>query len=115
MDTAQRGWWLKRMREARRYLRAVRARTAAQTSASVSTKLLLGDPGTTLVAFAHRRWVGAIVMTTHNEMRNERFFAGAVATQVVRQAPAPTLLIPLGAETETPGRITRAAAIAATP
>ena len=61
---------------------------------------LLGEPGAMLVAFAGRPLVGAIVLTTHGQMQRDRFFAGAVATQVVRQTHIPVLLVPLGPEEE---------------
>lgn len=91
---------LTRIHEVVSYLRGLRSITAEQTTAPVTTKILLGEPGTALVRLAKRQRVGAIVMTTHSRAHNGRFFAGAVATQIVRQASAPTLLLPLGAETE---------------
>ena len=111
MNAAQRRLWLEHVREARRYLRDIRTVTAAQTSATVATKMLLGEPGTALVAFARRSCLGALVMTAHSALRSERFFAGAVATQVLRQAPASTLLIPLGPESEPPECLARSVAI----
>ena len=95
-----RGKRVARVHEVLSYLRAVRDRAAAQTSTTITTKILLGEPGSALVHFARRHGVGIVVMTTHSQARGGRFFAGAVATQVLRQSPAPTLLIPLGAETE---------------
>lgn len=91
---------LRAMRAARRYLREARERAAANTAVTISTKLLLGEPGEALVAFAQRPQVGAMALTTHSQLRSDHFFAGAVATQLVRQARTPVLLIPLGPETE---------------
>lgn len=91
---------LEQVHEVWLYLQMVRDTTAKQTSATVTTKILLGEPGTALVQLAQRRNVGALVMTTHSRAHDGHFFAGAVATQALRQSPAPTLLIPLGAETE---------------
>lgn len=106
---------LARIQEVLSYLRDVRDRTDAQTSAVVTTKILLGEPGTALVHVAQRQGVGAIVMTTHSQARGGRFFAGAVATQVLRQSPAPTLLIPLGTEMEPEQRIYRESVMPVTP
>lgn len=106
---------LLRVHEVVSYLRDLRNVTAEQTTAPVTTKILLGEPGTALVRFAHRQRVGAIVMTTHSRASDGRFFAGAVATQVVRQASTPTLLLPLGAETEFIPIFTLAPAIPVTP
>lgn len=91
---------LARVHEVLSYLRAVRERASEQTFARVTSKILLGEPGSALVHFVQRHKTGILVMTTHSHARGGRFFAGAVATQVLRQSPAPTLLIPLGAETE---------------
>ena len=88
---------LAELRAARRYLADVRCRLAKLTSATVSTKVVWGEPGSDLVALTRRWSAGAVVMTTHSEERGDRFFAGAVATQMVRQASAPTLLVPLEA------------------
>lgn len=87
---------LQRLRQARRSLRAARRRATAQSAVPVSTKLLLGEPGSALVAFAGRSGVGAVVMTTHSERRNPPYLAGTVATQVMHAAAKPTLLIPTG-------------------
>lgn len=106
---------LARVHEALGYLRAVRERTAEQTIATVTSKILLGEPGSALVHFAKRHGAGIVVMTTHSHARAGRFFAGAVATQVLRQSPAPTLLIPLGAETEPSQTIHYQAFIPVTP
>jgi nucleotide-binding universal stress UspA family protein len=91
---------LRAARAARNYLREARVRAAAHSSAVISTKLLLGEPGEALVAFAQRPQVGAMALTAHSQLRGQRFFAGAVATQLVRQARTPILLVPLGQETE---------------
>lgn len=91
---------LRAVREWRGYLREARERAMAQATVPIRTKLLLGEPGTTLVAYAGRPLVGAVVLTTHGQMQRSRFFAGAVATQVVRQTHIPVLLVPLGPETE---------------
>jgi nucleotide-binding universal stress UspA family protein len=106
---------LARVHEIVSYLRHLQSETAERTTAPVTTKILLGEPGTALVRLAKRQRIGAIVMTTHSRARNERFFAGAVATQIVRQSPAPTLLLPLGAETETSPSFYHAPAIPVTP
>lgn len=95
----QRSHRIERARAMRRYLSAIRANTTREASVEVRTKILLGAPGTTMVELARRHGADAIVMTTHSEARGGRFFAGAVATQVIRQSSAPTLLIALGAET----------------
>ena len=91
---------LRAVHEGRGYLHAARERALARTTVPIRTKLLLGEPGATLVAFAERPLVGAFVLTTHGQMQRNRFFAGAVATQVVRQTHIPVLLVPLGPETE---------------
>lgn len=91
---------LRAARAGRRYLREARARAAAHSTAAISTKLLLGEPGAALVAFALRPQVAAMALTAHSQLRSDHFFAGAVATQLVRQARTPILLVPLGPETE---------------
>ena len=106
---------LARIHEVIAYLRELREVTAGQTTAPVTTKILLGEPGSALVRFAERQRVGAIVMTTHSRAHDGRFFAGAVATQIVRQAATPTLLLPLGAETELIPTFARTPAIPVTP
>jgi nucleotide-binding universal stress UspA family protein len=106
---------LARVQQIMSYLQTTREAAAARTRAPVSTKLLLGEPGTALVRFAQRQNVGAIVMTTHSQARGKRFFAGAVATQALRQSPAPTLLLPLGVETEASQGFYHAPAIPITP
>lgn len=97
---ALRGKRLARVHEVWGYLHDVREATIQRTSVQVTTKVLIGEPGSALVRLAQRQGANAIVMTTHSRTHAGRFFAGAVATQVLRQSPAPTLLIPLGAETE---------------
>lgn len=91
---------LRAVREGRGYLREARERAVARAAVPIRTKLLLGEPGATLVAFATRPLVGAFVLTTHGQMRHNHFFAGSVATQVVRQTHIPVLLVPLGPEEE---------------
>lgn len=106
---------LAQVHEVWRYLQTARDAAAAQTTATVTTKILLGEPGTALVHLAQRRGVGALVMTTHSRSRDGRFFAGAVATQALRQSPVPTLLIPLGVETEPSAQTRQRPAIPVTP
>lgn len=91
---------LRAVRAGRGYLREARARAAAYSATAISTKLLLGEPGAALVAFARRPQVAAMALTAHSQLRSDHFFAGAVATQLVRQARSPILLVPLGPETE---------------
>jgi nucleotide-binding universal stress UspA family protein len=91
---------LRAARAGRRYLREALARAATHSTAAISTKLLLGEPGAALVAFALRPQVAAMALTAHSQLRSDHFFAGAVATQLVRQARTPILLVPLGPETE---------------
>lgn len=100
----QRAAALRRVREARSYLRAAQARARGQTSVAISTKTLLGEPGTTLVAFARRPGIGAVVMTTHSDLRYTHYFAGAVATQMLHAASIPMFLIPHSSGVDAPGR-----------
>lgn len=100
----QRSVTLRRVHEARSYLCAAKARALGQTAVALSTKTLLGEPGTALVAFAMRPGIGAVVMTTHSDLRYTPYFAGAVATQVLHAASIPMFLIPHGPGADAPGR-----------
>jgi nucleotide-binding universal stress UspA family protein len=100
----QRAAALRRVREARSYLRAAQARALGQTSVAISTKTLLGEPGTTLVAFGRRPGIGAVVMSTHSDLRYTPYFAGAVATQMLHDASIPMFLIPHSPRVDAPVR-----------
>lgn len=112
---AQRDKQLAHVHEIWRYLQALRQTTAERTSLEVTTKILLGHPGSALVRLAQRHGASAIVMTTHSHAQGGRYFAGAVATQALRQSPAPVLLIPLGAETTPDKRVYHVVTIPVTP
>lgn len=56
-------------------------------------KVLLGDVGEEIVAFASQEKIDMIVMGTHGYKGLERVLFGSVATQVVKTAPCPVLTV----------------------
>lgn len=75
------------------YLQKVAKRTRKRTSAVVETVFRDGKVVPTLVEFARDAQVGLIVLCTHGRGGFERLWLGSVADGLLRQLPAPTLLV----------------------
>lgn len=85
-------------REARVYLDAVRHRVAEQTTTSIETALVTGNPADEIICAAEGRSVGMIVMSTHGRGGILRTLSGSVAASVLRRTPVPLLIVPPGAQ-----------------
>ena len=84
---------LKAEREgARSYLEGVAGRLKAQ-KIKVSTEVVEGGAGDTIVECAHHHGMDLIAMSTHGRSGLLRLVFGSVADQILRQAGTPVLLI----------------------
>ena len=63
------------------------------TGQAGSSKVIVGDVGDEIVAFAAREKIDMIVMGTHGYKGLERVLFGSVAEQVVKTAPCPVLTV----------------------
>ncbi len=80
--------------EATAYLTSLRSKVAQATSVPVLVQLSVGNPGDEILRLAERQKAGAIVVCAHSHIRRDRFFLGCVATQILRQAKMPVLIVP---------------------
>ena len=81
-------------RDARHYLHDLRRRIATTTELTVESMVLSGDPATELAHLAAEHHGSLLVMTTHGRGRVARFLLGSVATELLRQAETPLVIIP---------------------
>lgn len=81
------------------YLRDLSVRLERITRVPVYTEVLAGDAGPRLLRAAATFQAGVIALRTHSHRAKERFFLGGVATQLLRQADVPVLLVPPQVET----------------
>jgi nucleotide-binding universal stress UspA family protein len=65
----------------------------------------LGDPDAEILAEVERWPAPLIVMASHGRGRLERLLLGSVADRVVREAPAPVLVVPAASPSEQPVRV----------
>ena len=80
--------------EACQYLTALRSRIAQTSNIPVQIELRMGDPSDEILHVAEQQHMGAIVICAHSHSQRDRFFLGCVATQLLRRAKAPILIIP---------------------
>lgn len=80
-------------RNARHYLHDLRRRIAT-TELTVESMVLTGDPSTELAHLAAEHHGSLVVMTTHGRGRVARLLLGSVATELLRQAETPLVIIP---------------------
>lgn len=80
--------------EAYQYLTALRSRIAEMSDVPVHIQLCVGDPAEEILRVARQQHGGAVVICAHSHGRRERFFLGSVASQLLRRAQAPILIIP---------------------
>jgi nucleotide-binding universal stress UspA family protein len=66
---------------------------AAQQTVPMETRVLWGDPATTICEVAHTRPCELIVMSTHGRTGLAHVFIGSVAERVVRYAPCAVLIV----------------------
>lgn len=81
------------------YLREVGERLARVTWVPVYTEVVTGEPGPRLLLAANTFRAGVIVLCSHSHRTKERYFMGCVATQLLRQADVPMLVVPPQVET----------------
>jgi nucleotide-binding universal stress UspA family protein len=80
--------------QARAYLSDVANRVrAAFPAVEVTTTLLDGGVGDALCGYMNQAHPDLVVLTTHGRGPLSRFWLGSVATDLVRRAPAPVLLV----------------------
>lgn len=70
-------------------------RLAGPLPLHVQARLLIGNPAEQLLKCAEDEAVALIVTGVHHHARTSRFFTGDVATNLIRRAGLPVLLIPL--------------------
>ena len=80
--------------ECEQELATARTNAGKVSAVGVETRLLTGDPATTICEFA-RRGYDLIVMPTHGRSGVASVLMGSVAEQVMRLAPCPVLTIRL--------------------
>lgn len=78
--------------DAETYLKRV-IRTSKLESISVSTEVLVGIPGATIVQVASARLADLIVMRSQGQTGVARWFFGSVAQYVLRRSPVPVLVM----------------------
>ncbi|GBD16403.1 Universal stress protein [bacterium HR26] len=79
-----------------------RLRTAGLT---VRPVLRLGDPAAEILAEVERWRAPLTVMASHGRGELERLLLGSVADRIVREAPAPVLVVPAASPSEQPARV----------
>jgi nucleotide-binding universal stress UspA family protein len=82
----------KRAISAYRYLQGLTARLGGE-GIKIRTKVLEGDPAATILCYAHRENVDAIVMGTHGRSGLSRMFWGSVAEKVALTTRRPVVLV----------------------
>jgi nucleotide-binding universal stress UspA family protein len=80
--------------EAHRYLDAIRARVEKETGLSVRVNVTMGAPAGEIVDIARECPDNLIVMSTHGHGTLGRLLLGSVATDVMRSATVPMLVVP---------------------
>ena len=86
--------WAREAREGRRYLRAARQRTQAQTSVAVETMQLHGDVAQALARLIQVHEASVLVFHAHDERGLDRLFHTNVTDELLRRVQAPMLVIP---------------------
>jgi nucleotide-binding universal stress UspA family protein len=81
------------------YLQSV-ARAARDTGIPIGVTVLDGQPAMTLAQYVATHGIDLVVMTTHGRSGLTRLGPGSVAAELVRRAPAPVLLVPVGTFTQ---------------
>lgn len=79
--------------KAKAYLAGHRRALESAGVKDADTYAEVGDPGDVLLAYARKRKVDLIVMTTRGHSGIRRAFLGSVADELVRSAVAPVLVI----------------------
>lgn len=82
------------VQEAQTYLRSLQDQLMRTTRTPIESVVVAGEPGTQLVRAAERYRAGVIVLCSHSHPTHERYFMGCVATQLLREAPVPILIVP---------------------
>jgi nucleotide-binding universal stress UspA family protein len=104
LDAAERD---KALGDADDYLNSLIARREGDSS--VATVSYYGDAAPLIVGEAQARYADVIVMSTHGRSNVERIVYGSVASDTLRGAGVPVLLVPRGCDRpwspETPGRV----------
>lgn len=80
---------------AAKYLQGVSLRLGGD-GIRIRTKVLEGDPASTILCYAHRENVDAIVMGTHARRGLSRLFWGSVAETVASTTRRPVILVKRG-------------------
>lgn len=83
--------------EVERFLSSLTAEQRAQ----VKVSLEVGDAATTVVERARQNRADLVVMGTHGRTGARRVVLGSVAERVVRLAPCPVLVVPMGEHAST--------------
>lgn len=87
------GWSPEAERGARTYLDDVADRTSDDLGESVSFALLDGRVAEAVCAYARSNGISLLVMSTHGRRGVSRAWLGSVAAGIIREAPAPVLLV----------------------
>ena len=72
---------------------ALRERLAKDEQDSVSTDVVIGDPGHEITALAEREKADLIVLNSHGHTGLKRLLIGSVAERVIRLAHCPVLVL----------------------
>lgn len=96
------GCFSDRVHGAAAYLDAIREQMELVTKVPVETMVVAGEPGTQLLRAATLCHAGTIVLCAHSHATRERYFMGCVATQLLREAKVPILVVPPQLETIRP-------------
>jgi nucleotide-binding universal stress UspA family protein len=75
-----------------RYLQGLTTRLTGE-GIKIRTKILEGDPAATILCYAHRENVDAIVMGTHGRSGLSKLFWGSVAEKVALTTKRPVVLV----------------------
>ena len=87
------GWGPEAENAARAYLDGVADRTSDDLGESISFALLDGPVPEGLRDYARKQAISLIVMSTHGRRGISRAWLGSVAAGVIRESPAPVLLV----------------------
>jgi nucleotide-binding universal stress UspA family protein len=87
--------------QAKRELDALLSSLPAEDRGRALATLEAGDPATVIVERAKRPGTDLVVMGTHGRTGARRLVLGSVAERVVRLAPCPVLVVPMGEASST--------------
>ena len=76
------------------YLHALREHLERTTTETIQCVVVAHEPATQMLRAADTYHAGIIVLCSHSHQTKERYFMGCVATQLLREASVPILVVP---------------------